>query len=648
MKDKLRPEPAVSARELPPGARWLLLIGVGLFCLGAAYAPLWRAGFTGDDMELLLRASGHLSAEDGEPLPAFDAPLPLLDMPPLDVIGIVGNDTDGDVGSLLSGYSLASSLRLYGARPESIGGAPTAVLYRAENLVLLLIGSIGLWALLRRVFRPFVGAEQAGVAATTSAYLFFLHPLCVPAVASLSGRSDLLALAFSIWAAAAFLRGRQNKLGSNLAGSAVLALFASLSGQLALLLPFALALVELACVHRYLPLRRRARTALVTFLTFLALTQLNALVVSSVTGHGFYPQVGLEVARLADPVELLHAILYMFEKLGVLLLPANTSTLGLLGVLLAGVLLLLALQPALVAARSAPRLWGWSCVWWVSAIGVALLFGLHERVRLEDLAQARTLLPAAAATCAGLGMAITAVHGLTRFILPPIVALGFALLANGNARPWAAGSAVLQTLREDLAEGAEAGGSPLWIVDPPRVVQGLDPIGVALPHLLHPLLAAPDAQKRRLRGDVDVREVSREILSLAGDRGVAAELFGADALVGVELEEQGRLWFPADEAPRPESEALEEDAELQIANEMQVDLETPAEGRWRFHAIAPELGSFFSSAAQRSSKGLSAERSERYVQAALEAGATRILWRFQRLDGSQPFQIIEGRTLGPN
>lgn len=648
MKEKLRPEVAVAARELPPGARRLLLLGVGLFCLVAAYAPLWKAGFTGDDMDLLLRASGHLAAEDGEPLRAYDAPLPLIDMPPLDVIGIVGNDTDGDVGSLLSGYSLAASLRLYGARPESIGGAPTAVLYRAENLVLLLFGSIGLWALLRRVFRPFVGAEQAGVAATTSAYLFFLHPLCVPAVASVSGRSDLLALAFSTWAAAAFLRGRQNKLGSNLAASAVLALLASLAGQLALLLPFALALVELACVHRYLPLRRRARTALLTFLAFLALTQLNALVVSSMTGHGFYPQVGLQVARLADPVELLRAILYMFEKLGVLLLPSNTSTLGLLGVLFAGVLLLLALQPALVAARSAPRLWGWSCVWWVSAIGVALLFGLHERVRLENLAQARTLLPAAAATCAGLGMAITAVHGLTRFILPPIVALGFALLANGNARPWASGSALLRTLRENLTAGAETGGSPLWIVDPPREVQGLDPIGVGLPHLLHPLLAAPDAQGRRLRTAVDVREVSSEILSLAVDRGVAAELFGEEALTGVEVEEQGRLWFPAGETLGTELDRLEDDVELQVSDAMEVDLEVPIEGRWRFHAIAPDLGSFFSSAAQRTSKGLSAERSGRYVQAALESGAARILWRFQRIDSPQPPQVIEGRTFGSN
>jgi len=47
------------------------------------------------------------------------------------------------------------------------------------------------------------------------------------------------------------------------------------------------------------------------------------------------------------------------SQLGLLILPGNPEVLGATGLVLAGAAFLLAMQPALLAARSAPRLWGW-------------------------------------------------------------------------------------------------------------------------------------------------------------------------------------------------------------------------------------------------------------------------------------------------
>ena len=526
------------ARELSPRVRRSLLALVGLVCVAMAWAPLVRTGFHGDDLEYLLRASGLRGAELGSAENGAVEPLPLVGMPPIEVLGIVGDDVHGDVGSLLSGYSIAVSLRLWGAAPTSAFGLPTALLYRIENLAWLALASVGLARFLRRVFAPWTGREQAGFAANTAAYLFFLHPLAIPGVAQVGGRSDVMALAFSTWAAAAFLRGRQDRTRGFVVAAAGLTLLASLSGQLAWMLPAAIALTELACAYRFRPLRSRVRTALNSFVVFFLLVQLNTLVVSTVTGHGYYPRAGLTLVRLGEPGAAFGALLALFEKVGALLIPANLSTLGIPGLVLAGALTLAALQPALVAARAAPRLWGWALAWWLGSMGVALLFGLHERVQLENLADGRSLLPAAAAACAGLGLACTAVHGLRRYALPPLLAIGFAVLANGNARPWLEGAERIERLREDLVFARRAYGpdAQLVVMDAPRAVLGLDPLGEALPDLLHPLFAAEDAPKSESGPRLDARDLPRDGFALLFAQPDLGEILGSEARAGIPVE----------------------------------------------------------------------------------------------------------------
>lgn len=482
-----------------------------LVCLTLAVAPLARSGFSGDDLALLGRASGHaIGIDDASSAtePALmvgavdtrsgarpDRPRPLFDVPPIDVMQLLGDDARGDTGSLLSGYSIGLSLRMWGTGSHDDGGLHAAFWYRFENFLWLVVAALGLWRFLWRIFRPWVGSEQATRASTAAAFLFVLHPLAIPSIAAVSGRADVMALAFGTWAAAAFLRGRQERRYGFVYASAALTLLAGLCGQVSLTLPFGLALAEAFSSYRYRSVVARVRTALVTLIVFSGVVQLNAAVVALLSGHGYYPVALVTLSRLGDLDGALRALALSIEKVGVLLLPANMATLGLVGLFGAGLLGLVALQPALIAARTAPRLWGWTLACWLGAVAVSLLFGVHERVRLDGLATATTLLPAAAALCSGWGLAATALPGLRRLGVPIVLALGLAILAHGNALAWArATDAFAETVAQvrergtapDLDQEERLGGVTL-LVDAPRDVAGMDPIGVGLEWVRHPL-----------------------------------------------------------------------------------------------------------------------------------------------------------------
>ena len=108
---------------------------------------------------------------------------------------------------------------------------------------------------------------------------------------------------------------------------------------------------------------------------------------------------------------------------------------------IAGIIAAVAVQPALVAARSAPRLWTWLIVAWFVSITFSDLPQALVRVHPEDLTHAQALFPAAAVMSVGLAVASTALSGVRRHVLPLTVALGLAILAHANALPWAAASA---------------------------------------------------------------------------------------------------------------------------------------------------------------------------------------------------------------
>jgi hypothetical protein len=489
----------------------LLRVLFALVCLTLAVAPLARSGFSGDDLALLGRASGHaisLDEASSESEPALlagavdmrtverpDRPLPLFDVPPIDVMQLLGDDARGDTGSLLSGYSIGLSLRLWGSSTEHDGGLHSAFWYRFENFLWLVVAALGLWRFLWRIFRPWVGSEQATRASSAAAFLFVLHPLAIPSIAAVAGRADVMALAFGTWAAAAFLRGRQERRYGFVHASAALTLLSGLCGQVSLTLPFSLALAEAFSSYRYRPVMARVRTALVTLFVFSAVVQLNTAVVALLSGHGYYPVAVMTLSRLGDLDGALRALALSIEKVGVLLLPANMATLGLVGLFGAGLLGLVALQPALIAARTAPRLWGWTLACWLGAVAVSLLFGVHERVRLDGLATATTLLPAAAALCSGWGLAATALPGLRRLGVPIVLALGLAILAHGNALAWArATDAFAETVAQVRERGTASSldpagrlGGVTLLIDAPRSVAGMDPIGVGLEWVRHPL-----------------------------------------------------------------------------------------------------------------------------------------------------------------
>jgi len=477
----------------------VLRVLFALVCLVLASSPLASSGFTGDDLALLGRASGHAVGEDDPSdrggsvdrslVDRPSEPRPLFQVPPIDVMQLVGDDATGDTGSLLSGYSIGLSLRLWGTGADDAPGElPAAFWYRFENFVWLVVAALGLWRFLWRIFRPWVGSDQATRASTAAAFLFVLHPLAVPSVAAVAGRADLMALAFGTWAAAAFLRGRQERRYAFVYTAAALTLLAGLCGQIALIIPFSMALAEVFSSYRYRSLSARLRTAFVTFLVFTAVVQLNAAVVSLISGHGYYPVALVTLSRLGDLDGALRAAALSIEKIGVLLLPANMATLGLVGLFFAGLVGLVALQPALIAARTAPRLWGWTLFCWLCALAVSLLFGVHERVRLDGLATATTLLPAAAALCGGFGLAATALPGLRRIGVPIALALGLAILANGNARAFARATAAFADTAEQLrAADAGYGRGVTLLLDAPRRVAGMDPVGRGLEWVRHPL-----------------------------------------------------------------------------------------------------------------------------------------------------------------
>jgi len=165
-------------------------------------------------------------------------------------------------------------------------------------------------------------------------------------------------------------------------------------------------------------------------------------------------------------------------------LPANQEVTGLVGVAIGGAVFLLAVQPALVAARSAPRLWGW------------LLFGWFVALATSALLQANV--PAMAVMAVGLGLTSTALSGPRRPYVAWAVVLGYAILGYGNARTFGPAARAVEELRRDVRAALEVyPGLRTLVVDPlvaepavdsPGADLGVGPVGAALPYLVHPRL----------------------------------------------------------------------------------------------------------------------------------------------------------------
>ena len=454
--------PSIS-RALGPGeerrdfGKAAAVLGLCLLFVLFAFTPLLRTGLLARDMQLLSESHQGFSSE---------APFPI------------------------ENASLAFSTQNFRALEASQGRELGALYLRAENLLFLLLSTGGLWLLTRRLLLPWCGVEQAKAAASAASVLLVVHPLAPAAIGTLDARGELIGFTLALYASALFLRGRQERQYVWTATSFVLCATTSFASGAAVCLPLFFAGFELFSSHRYRPLMRRMRTALTSFLVFGLASGALSIVRSLQTRREgvFFLAEGSPWAYLHELPGAREQLGIAAEKLGLLVLPANFGVLGIAGAIFAGGLFLVSLQPALVAARSAPRLWSWLLVLWFLSLFAAELVHAPVRVGSSDLARAYVMLPSLAVMSAALGIASTALSGARRICVPFGMALGYACLCFANGQPWHRAAADLEQLARDLRRLSEepSAEARVLVVDPPRPVHGVDPLGNALDSLLGP------------------------------------------------------------------------------------------------------------------------------------------------------------------
>ncbi len=462
-------ERTAASASVAEGTRQIPFLLYGLLLVLAAYAPLAAARLVGEDWAVLARIA---------PVPGSEAPL----------LSASADASRAAVDRPLATLSLQLSARVLA--PAGGWSSGEAWRLRAENLCLLLIAGLGVHRFVRRGLQPWTGAEQANAAGRAAALLFAVHPLAVSAVARIASRGDLLALAAAAWSCAAFLRGRQLRQHWRVVLALLLAGIAVASSPGAWFLPFVLTGLEYSSARRHRPRMQRVRTSVTTFVLFGALVPLERVTHALLSGASPAAIASSSRAFVLDPGYDWAAMAASYaERLGVLLLPVNTEGIvGALGYALAAGFLALALHPAFVAARSAPRLWGRILLGWLVSVLVCQIPSAAARVAPAELARAHLLLVPALLCAIGLGIASTALSGIRRILVPALLALPYAVLARANALPWVEAGERAHELQRDLVEAArEYPASTIAIVDLPPTVRGLDAYAPALDWLLAPI-----------------------------------------------------------------------------------------------------------------------------------------------------------------
>lgn len=424
-----------------------------------AHRPLLGAGFLGSDAAVLDRIDESFGAG------GLDAPWSVAEVEHRPVAA----------ASLALSRSLHTRDGYY--TPGDAGRL------RIESLILLVIACFGVRAAVIRGLKPWTGEDHARAAGAAAGAFLMLHPLLVPVVAHLPARGDVVALAASAWSVALLLRGRQDRRALAFASSFLLALVAAASSPAAfLLVPLGFGLEFLAS-RRHKPLRTRLRTAIQVALGYATALALEwavrmAMRPGTGTGAGEAPgSVDPQAVLAATDGGVLRAIAVAAEKVGVVVLPVNTSGLVTLWYVAAVLVVLLALHPGFVAARAAPRLWGRVLGGWAIALGVLLVLGVGQRAAPAALADAPDTLALALTMAVGLAISATALSGARRTVIPALVGGSYALLTAGSGATiqWAAAdvghvhSGVLQAAREDSWQRPAT-----WVLDPPRVIWGVE------------------------------------------------------------------------------------------------------------------------------------------------------------------------------
>lgn len=366
----------------------------------------------------------------------------------------------------LSAASLGLSLCLFS---DGVGGDPRRVhawALRVENLLIFAAVAAGVGVLLRRWASSWVGDEHARAAAWTGAVLCMVHPLAFAAGASIDARGDLIALALACFAAARYLGARQRRQARGIGLAVLLFVAAAFASRLCLGFALLFGLAEFLAVRRHRSFATRLRSSLSAWVGFSALAWTPSLLRALFAG-GASASVETDV-RFSEQAAI------ALEKLGVLALPIDTASLSFAAYLVVAALLVIALEPALSAARLAPRSWSWIVGVGAVVVLLASAFGAPLRVRPDDFTHARVLLPGVAAVCAGLALSSTALTGLRRSLVPAILATAFAAMTHEHAASWSRALHGFEGLRAEIDASHASSPRPAAVIvmDRPASIEG--------------------------------------------------------------------------------------------------------------------------------------------------------------------------------
>jgi len=423
--------------------------------LVVVYVPLLTAGPVGEDYPVLVEASRSVHAELGG---EADGGADLF------------YDREGTAGRPLAALSLGTTSWLW---TRAGVWTPFALFgLRLENLILLLTCAWFLGHFVRRLVVPWTGAEQADAARFAAWMILALHPLSVSAVAAPAARGDLLGGLLAAAAGTAFLRGRQERSYLYVALAAILTFTTTLASELGYLLPVWLAVIEYYSSRRYRPGRVRIRTAVTTLVVFGLFAALD-LVLRAIQELPLWPRdLERTCHMLGDFGQFWTALLNGLEKLGVLMIPVGDGGFAGIGYVIAVLLVVLVLQPALHAGRSAPRFWATVLTAWLALVVMTESMRAFLVVHPGDFSGAAGLFPAVLVMSIGLSLGSTAVSGVRRYGIPVVAALLFSVLARSNAVGLRAASDEGRVFRSEVGMVIAEGGSRqhYLILDPPEIV----------------------------------------------------------------------------------------------------------------------------------------------------------------------------------
>lgn len=438
--------------RLSPRDRVRAWWGLVLLLVLLVYTPLFVARPVGEDFAVY-----DAAARSAASLP--DLGRDLLDLRP------------GSDGRPLAALSLCQSAYVWTSE-----GLWTPLAYfglRLENLLLLLVAAYMMSRFVRRLVVPWTGSDQAVAAGYASWLLLVIHPLSVSAVASPGARGDLLGGALALAAGTAFLRGRQERRYRFVALAALLTLLATWASELGFLLPLWLSLIEYYSSRRYRAGATRLRTALTTLVVFGVVAGLDPLL-RGLRGADPWPlHLSRSAGAFLDLGTVFGAVLRGLEKVGVLMLPVNGSEGG-LGWIVGGLVIIVVLQPALHAGRSAPRFWATVLLAWLAMVTVTVSLRVDARVIPGEFSEAAEVFPAVLVMAMGLGLSSTAVTGRRRYGLPLIAALLLGVLARTNAEAYRSAGDRCEDLRLQVRDVIAAGGGDerYLLVEPLHLQRG--------------------------------------------------------------------------------------------------------------------------------------------------------------------------------